>query len=387
MDVKIKTLTPLWTGGVSGKVDRLHETGILGSLRWWYEAIVRGLGGKACDPSQGKCCFDADKYKKSEATDERQRLRDAGLCDVCQVFGATGWRRRFRLEVIPDNINSPQMLPESALNIRPPNRQRGWFLPSGLGGQVTMRFTGDNQVLALMVALLRFLERWGTIGAKPQLGYGVFEIQSIDGQPQVQWEWKELGNEEPHSSLPDLRRFGFFNYCFTAQKGWWTHVPGIERLLGSGDTARTLQGLVQKGMVPVMPALKNKWRFEHWNGAIRVGQFLFGTTEKRRIRSKLSVSWAYSAGNSWKVRGWVWLPERDKNDDSQNIHIDPQSLQRVWQGVRNEELWRTTLHVANGTLTCIPNATWEPWTVQKVLDFLNIADDRTTNCAPLPRYS
>ncbi|MCD6141803.1 type III-B CRISPR module RAMP protein Cmr1, partial [Candidatus Bipolaricaulota bacterium] len=45
MKVKIRTLTPLWTGGADGKVDRVHETGILGSLRWWYEAIVRGLGG------------------------------------------------------------------------------------------------------------------------------------------------------------------------------------------------------------------------------------------------------------------------------------------------------------------------------------------------------
>ncbi len=42
--VKIKTLTPIWTGGVDGTMDRIHETGILGSLRWWYEAIVRRWG-------------------------------------------------------------------------------------------------------------------------------------------------------------------------------------------------------------------------------------------------------------------------------------------------------------------------------------------------------
>lgn len=85
MRLAIKTLTPIWTGGAeTGKVDRIHETGILGSLRWWYEAIVRGLGGDACDPSKGECRFDLEKYKTSQATDERQRLRDAGLCDVCQ---------------------------------------------------------------------------------------------------------------------------------------------------------------------------------------------------------------------------------------------------------------------------------------------------------------
>lgn len=45
MQIKIQTLTPLWTGGVDGKMDRIHETGIIGSMRWWYEAIVRDWGG------------------------------------------------------------------------------------------------------------------------------------------------------------------------------------------------------------------------------------------------------------------------------------------------------------------------------------------------------
>ncbi len=48
LKLELKTLTPLWTGGI-GTMDRIHETSIIGSLRWWYEAIVRGLGGNVCD--------------------------------------------------------------------------------------------------------------------------------------------------------------------------------------------------------------------------------------------------------------------------------------------------------------------------------------------------
>lgn len=45
MKITAQALTPLWTGGVeTGKVDRIHETGILGSMRWWMEALVRGVG-------------------------------------------------------------------------------------------------------------------------------------------------------------------------------------------------------------------------------------------------------------------------------------------------------------------------------------------------------
>ena len=33
--LELTTLTPIWTGGVeTGKMDRIHETGIIGSLRW-----------------------------------------------------------------------------------------------------------------------------------------------------------------------------------------------------------------------------------------------------------------------------------------------------------------------------------------------------------------
>jgi hypothetical protein len=42
MKVKINTFTPIWTGGIeAGKCDRIHETGILGSLLEFVESVVR----------------------------------------------------------------------------------------------------------------------------------------------------------------------------------------------------------------------------------------------------------------------------------------------------------------------------------------------------------
>ena len=41
--VKIKALTPIWTGDADGKNTTLRETGIIGSIRWWHEALIRGL--------------------------------------------------------------------------------------------------------------------------------------------------------------------------------------------------------------------------------------------------------------------------------------------------------------------------------------------------------
>ncbi len=337
MEIHLKMLTPLWTGGTDGTMDRIHETGISGSLRWWYEAIVRGLGGWACDPSKHECNFDAEKYRKSKHADERQRLRDAGLCDVCQVFGATGWRRRFRLEIGQDNTKAIWSPPDRMLNIRPPDRNRGWFLPPGWMGTLTLRLDGDDETLSLLAALFLFLEQWGSIGSKPQLGYGVFEIKNHDevrdwatgNGDKPGREWKILGNERPGDKRPDLRRFGFLRYRFRpARPGWWTRVPGIERV------ASQVQSLVSKyGVVPATPALKNEWRFHRWQGSRREDEReIFGALRPKRQRSKVSASWAYRAGQDWEVRGWVWLSSKRWADET-------------WRVLTERDGWEKSLRV------------------------------------------
>ena len=122
LEISIQPLTPILTGGADRTTDRLHETGIIGSLRWWYEAIVRGLGGSACDPTK------RDPAKPKCSCDD-------GLCDVCRVFGATGWRRRFDLRVVQDETG-PAWGGDTMLNIRPPERSRGMVPAGGTGWQL-----------------------------------------------------------------------------------------------------------------------------------------------------------------------------------------------------------------------------------------------------------
>ena len=261
LTIKIKTLTPLWTGGVDGTMDRIHETGIIGSLRWWYEAIVRGLGGSACDPTEGKCSFDAEKYRKSKATDERQRLRDAGLCDVCQVFGATGWQRRFKLEIRPIEGEfdiTEGMFPSGRIHPdkRKPYRTGGWLMHGGYHGTVELKFIGDEKILwCEILPVLLFMEKWGALGPKTSLGYGVFEVLSINGlQKKAEQSWRTFlqksdynfqncsglvgqwwwGKHVPSNAgafrgiLPALTNMFFAKVRFSPeQKDWWEHFPEI----------------------------------------------------------------------------------------------------------------------------------------------------------------
>ena len=121
--MKIKPLTPIWTGDSSRKCKTLRETGILGSLRWWYEAIVRGIGGEACDPTDSKC----------EGKNHH--------CDACELFGCTGWARKFRLESEQHDNN-----------------------------EITLRFIALREIKAIEKILLsktfELIEDYGALGGK-----------------------------------------------------------------------------------------------------------------------------------------------------------------------------------------------------------------------------
>jgi CRISPR-associated protein Cmr1 len=351
MQVKIQTLTPLWTGGVDGGMDRIHETGIIGSLRWWYEAIVRGLGGKACDPSKHSCNY------------------SAGLCDVCQVFGATGWRKRFQIDVAADRTE-PIYPPESRmLNVRPPDRNRGWYLPPGRMGEFVLDITGDRETMSRIAALLLFLEERGSIGAKPQLGYGVFRILNREEIKALatDHQWRPFSAEPAdHDRLnPDLRYFGFFKYNFQPERSnWWTWVAGIERI-----ATKVQPFVISHGTAPISPAFKNELRYHHiWQGDREDEKRMFGALQARawdeernkpravRIRSKVAVSWAYKKDNEWQVRGWIWMQR-------------PQNARDVWNLLQDRNAWQEAIS-ARGSIGADPAGEWRERRPEGVADFL-----------------
>lgn len=100
----LKALTPIWTGDAERRADRLVTTGLLGSIRWWFEVVVRGLGGRACDPSH----HEANKHS-GPCPQSGKKPHDRGHhCVVCELFGCTDWARKFRFDVLGDNGKAQQ---------------------------------------------------------------------------------------------------------------------------------------------------------------------------------------------------------------------------------------------------------------------------------------
>ena len=81
---ELSAKTDLWTGDADREPNRLITTGLLGFIRWWFEVLVRGLKGNACDPTRKQC-------------------EGRNHCVVCELFGCTGWARKFRFEVLDEN--------------------------------------------------------------------------------------------------------------------------------------------------------------------------------------------------------------------------------------------------------------------------------------------
>jgi len=96
---------------------------------------VRGLGGRACDPTRTEC-------------------RDKNHCVVCELFGCTGWARKFRFQVL-DADGKPQKC-----QIKADQKFQLSFTP--------LRPVTDEE-WALLDITLRLIADYGAIGGRTVL--------------------------------------------------------------------------------------------------------------------------------------------------------------------------------------------------------------------------
>ena len=321
-NVLIKIKTPVWTGNIDQKSELLQSTGIMGSFRWWTEAILRGMDRYTCDPTSEERCPKEVKNKKY-------------YCSACLIFGATGIRRTFRLNM----SGGGSTFSGSAINIKPSGRNRGWYLGSGVVGEIDLKITPLDKDFdeSLVLLPLVIASNWGGIGAKTQHGYGVVKVENY---PEVSFEQFEnaiekLTNEDKLSkiginlrqqnsdTLPNLKEMFFAKVQFEAEDEWWKRVNGIaprkqDNYRGYVNDPRMVKW-IESGSVPIAPAIKNwlrykegtkLWRANDQNQNRKIANWLFGTIKYGKTASKISVSCAYRVSNDlWEFRIWGWVPK------------------------------------------------------------------------------
>lgn len=354
--LRLRTVTPVWIGDIDSKSDLLQSTGIIGSLRWWTEAILRGMGKFACDP-----IGDADRCPKEKRVGSKKIKL---YCPACLIFGATGMRRMFRLEL----NGGRRVFDGGSLNIRPDGRNRGWYLGSGLVGDIELNIVPvsshfDESLILLPLALAA---NWGGIGAKTQIGYGVVEIENSLNKDFNKFSDSIVGiieNERlsalgielrngNNDDFPNLKEMFFAKVQFEVENNdWWKEVDGIRQALEPKDRRgkidkemqqrnnKILQAWYDLGSVPIAPAIKN-WLIKNWLrfgpeittntkqgekmhvspfkeiSNNKISDWLLGNSEEdTKTASKINISCAYKVnGNHWEFRIWGWIPEKEKPD-------------------------------------------------------------------------
>ncbi|HWB87549.1 MAG TPA: type III-B CRISPR module RAMP protein Cmr1 [Bryobacteraceae bacterium] len=151
----------------------MRVNGLMGSLRWWFEGIVRAMGRKACDPTEGACEYDPKKNPFH------------GLCPVCWLFGTTGWARRFRLTGTGLHASDWCIMAAPEVARLHENWLRRVYKPGSkvlwgdvLKLQFTRHFPGNKATEAtdldsIFCGLVNAISRFGALAAKAQNGFGV----------------------------------------------------------------------------------------------------------------------------------------------------------------------------------------------------------------------
>ncbi|MFQ6041892.1 MAG: type III-B CRISPR module RAMP protein Cmr1 [Candidatus Poribacteria bacterium] len=253
LTVKMRTITPVWTGGLDRTSDFAKTSGLVGSIRWWYESLVRGLGGYACDPtSPDSCIFDSAEYERTHRIEDG--LQD--VCFACRLFGCTGWSGKFML-----------LVADSAGNVGDVNVNKS-------GVDFTLKLVELKPIIDverwLLSAAFWIIDEYGSIGgkttAKPpkRPDYGIVEVvENIDFQltrdDVVQWIEEQMNASEVMQSKLSMlpREYPNLRYFFFHPDDW-LDTNEMNRLLRS-DRTKFLAG--QRGVSKKVFSFKDGSRF------------------------------------------------------------------------------------------------------------------------------
>ncbi len=351
LDFTIKPLTPIFTGGVEGKCDRLHETGLIGSLRWWFEALMRGVGGYACDPTTHEC-------------------KDGGYCDACIIFGTTGLKRAFKLEMeccknrdYSKQLSAIRVVDKYDVNTpRGPIKKnhRGWYLKPGITSDLTgiiyypLRLLPDGltnkHFEQIFILTFNLASQWGGLGAGTSKGFGVCDWISpsdLNLKCALEGLTKLINREErlvtASTNYPVLNEFFFTKIQFDPGRPEHFLTDPIFKRIYSPSNSKRLSYYTSKSIIPISPTVRYHMRqlirdaFPE-NKVLR--HRLMGEVQKQnRQKSLINVSHAYAVPeeeNKYEFRIWGWIPQHLYGDVQRKTVIE---LLQQWTA-SNGELWK-----------------------------------------------
>ncbi len=344
--ISLENLTPIWTGDADGHCNELKLTGIIGSLRWWFEVLVRGMGYYACDPTlDDKCKVDIEKFDYTSSLKIYEQI-----CPVCYLFGTTGWKSRFSLYVTKSNLNKPY---NGKITVKM-NGRNAWHYESGLIGEVILNFQYNEFYLedglkfsgvfsSILKILLYLIQEYGMLGAKTSMGYGVVRFKINDSHLSIDKnDWKNFekylelfkikfhtkhlqsdANDEKRKTkiennlknLPNLKDIFFVK--FTVISNDFDDIfQNIKPFYRFQDRIieEDIDKWKDKGWLISSPVVRKELRIQikyRFTGNDNLRHFLMGKVKgQNSMFSAIQVSHVYTHNENFEFRIYGWLPDK-----------------------------------------------------------------------------
>lgn len=218
MEFRFKAQTNIWTGGVDRQSDKVHPTGIKGSIRWWYEVLMRGMGLYVCDPRSDDRCSPSSKDAQCIVYADSARKMD--ICPACYLFGCTNWSSKINFNIMSGKIGN------QSIHISPIEAGDVFM------AKLVERKLVDIAEKQLLQMTLRVIVDYGALGGKTTLkpseissknakfhhkDYGIvtrgpdsnIPMEALSRDEINKYLAKFSNNKRNHEDWPDLRNFWF----------------------------------------------------------------------------------------------------------------------------------------------------------------------------------
>jgi len=240
----LRAATEIWTGGADQKNDKLQPTGLLGSLRWWVEAVARGLGDKACDP-----------------TCESMRCKGyTEACYTCRLFGLAGGAggnphaAQFAFRISDRNPRSEaRWMPRTEKITAGTEFYMSFFAPC-------RREPGlDNGQRWLLAKTMEIICKYGAMGGrttkKPanydghrrqHVDYGILNLLGMEPADSLDEGYKPT-IPRIADAAPNLNNFFFVEHAFEILRAHDNTKPTFNALVGLSNSRRPVSKLFRDG--------------------------------------------------------------------------------------------------------------------------------------------
>ena len=192
--LKLKTLTPLYTGGIGQQGDQIHPSNLLGGIRHFSCLVARFLGEKD---------FETEVWGTAEESEPKAK----------QIALKWEWdTSEFKPVTNLPNIIFPEQIE------RDKNKKVGWAFNSAFEGELTLQITKrniDDKYWNILLISIAIQIRHAMFGSKDQFGLGVLNLVNPEDFkklfPKLNIPLNEVKDDflDKENKLMNLKRYAF----------------------------------------------------------------------------------------------------------------------------------------------------------------------------------